>query len=62
MWKFNRFPHELDEQAQREVANARSDSRLRAIGYRGLGETVMVLLGLLLLGAMALGILTRLLV
>lgn len=57
MWKLNRFPHEIDETAQR----AQTDTRIRSIAERGLGEMIMVVLGLVLLAAMAIGIATRLL-
>lgn len=57
MWNFRRFPHEVDETAQR----AQTDTRIRSIGYRGPGETMMVVLGLVLVAAMVIGIATRLL-
>jgi len=57
MWRLHRFPHEIEETAQR----AQTDSRIRSIADRGLGETVLVVLGLVLLAAMAIGIATRLL-
>lgn len=57
MWKFHRFPHEIDETAQR----AQTDTRIRAIGYRGAGEALLAVLGLVIFAALAIGIASRLL-
>jgi hypothetical protein len=57
MWTFRRFPHEADETVQR----AQTDTRIRAIGYRGLGETILAVFGVILLVALAIGIASRLL-
>jgi hypothetical protein len=57
MWRLHRFPHEIDETAQR----AQTDTRIRAIADRGVGESVLGVFGVLLLVAMAIGIASRLL-
>lgn len=57
MWRIHRFPHEIDETAQRP----QTDTRIRAIADRGLGETILAVFGVLLLVAMAIGIASRLL-
>lgn len=57
MWRRHRFPHEVDETAQR----AQTDTRIRSIADRGPGETIVAVFGILLLVAMAVGIASRLL-
>jgi hypothetical protein len=57
MWRLHRFPHEVDETAQR----AQTDTRIRSIAERGPGETIVAVFGILLLVAMAIGIASRLL-
>lgn len=57
MWRLNRSPHEIDETAQR----AETDTRIRSITERGPGETILAVVGVLLLVAMAIGIASRVL-